>query len=534
MSFREFVEAYNERESRQQMLQAKIVTPDQSIRYEHSIASVWPLETLRHGLIMLNVMSMLDSDGVVERLFTDNLDLVDLPGLPRTMTEFQLAKTELLALSIITAERTSSSLFVHRLVQDVARMRLDTQQFRDTFMCCVRLVANLWPYESFTWRHSINRWSICETLFPHVSKLREIAFQYQLLPSQDDLEGDSMFARLLTDAGFYQHERGRSAEARWFNDMAEQTCKKWVKQLVESDPHDEGNLEQIRKLNANLSEITHNRGCITLETNADARGYFKEFNADMLKEYQASPELRKTDMRLAISWNELGNARMMDMRWQDGLDCYQRSIETMRQLQDFKPIMLSLPLCNLGLTHWLMGNTDAAIEALTRGLKDRQEAFGLNDRISFITGRFLHALGNVMATLGRQEQSLDYHRRALFFYKSTLGNGHHRTADLFVKVAEHSMRMGQYDNALALLDHALKAYTDRDAGDYEMAYLPEKARAIYKRSRVLRWQGKLGEADGELEEAARLREDVLGTKDAPEPESLTDGDFDDLVAFWSR
>lgn len=53
-----------------------------------------------------------------------------------------------------------------------------------------------------------------------------------------------------------------------------------------------------------------------------------------------------------------------------------------------------------------------------------------------------------MASMGDQQQSLEYHRRALFHYKSTLGNNHHRTADLFVKVAEHSMRMRQEENAL--------------------------------------------------------------------------------------
>lgn len=66
----------------------------------------------------------------------------------------------------------------------------------------------------------------------------------------------------------------------------------------------------------------------------------------------------------------------------------------------------------------------------------------------FITGRYLHAVGNVMASMDDQQRSLEYHRRALFHYKSTLGNNHHRTADLFVKFAEHMMRMKQGENAL--------------------------------------------------------------------------------------
>lgn len=63
------------------------------------------------------------------------------------------------------------------------------------------------------------------------------------------------------------------------------------------------------------------------------------------------------------------------------------------------------------------------------------------------TGRFLHALGNVSASLGNLALSYDYHLRALRQYEQTIGKRHHRTADVHVKVAEHHMRTSRWDEA---------------------------------------------------------------------------------------
>ena len=453
MTFANFAEAYNERESRQQMLQTAPTPTLGAPWYEHSVASVWALENLRHGLTLLNTCSMFDSDGISERLFTETFGKIELNGLPSTSIDYQQARNELLATSIISGEKASAKLYVHRLIQDVARMRLDALEFRQTFMACVHMVWRLWPFENFTFRHNVDRWSVCEELFPHVLRLQETAVQNQLFPSDDDWDGDFVFARLLTDAGWYHHERGRSAEASWFHNVAEDICQTWVERLNTSEHSTADSKHKLQRLNATLAEIIHNRGCIATETNQPALAFkhFKEFNAKMMAEFEATPSLFKCDMRLAISWNELGNAHMLNKHWQEGEHCFRRSMDTMRQLENFKRSNLSFALVNLGLAHWLQNRLPEALDALKQGLKDRQDAFGPDDRISFVTGRYLHALGNVLASMGDQELSLEYHRKALFHDKSTLGNAHHRTADLFVKLAEHSMRMKQDDNALFVI-----------------------------------------------------------------------------------
>ncbi|KAJ4385402.1 hypothetical protein N0V93_009830 [Gnomoniopsis smithogilvyi] len=136
---------------------------------------------------------------------------------------------------------------------------------------------------------------------------------------------------------------------------------------------------------------------------------------------------------------------------------------------------------------------------------------------SFVRGRYLHALGNVMSTMGNQDNSLSYHREALQHYKATLGNNHHRTTDL------------------ALLDHALNVYSNGNM------YAPEKARATFLRSRAFRKLNETDKAEADVEEAAAQYLEIVG-RDVGATEGgieklgrgLKQDDFDSLIAFWSR
>lgn len=64
------------------------------------------------------------------------------------------------------------------------------------------------------------------------------------------------------------------------------------------------------------------------------------------------------------------------------------------------------------------------------------------------TGRVQHGLGNVRFDQGRIQESEDLHRKALAHYQRTIGNNHHKTADLCHRVAQHCMRREERDNAL--------------------------------------------------------------------------------------
>ena len=170
------------------------------------------------------------------------------------------------------------------------------------------------------------------------------------------------------------------------------------------------------------------------------------------------------DKRLAISWNELGNAYMLNGLWDKGERSFKRSISTMQRVDNFKWTDVSFPFVNLGLAYWLTDRLEKATETLLEGLGHREAVYGVDDKESFMyvplksaqvfidsskrTGRFLHALGNVKAAQGLQKESFAYHDRALLQYLSTIGKNHHRTGDIYVKMAEHYHFLHQPEKAL--------------------------------------------------------------------------------------
>jgi tetratricopeptide (TPR) repeat protein len=450
MTFTQFIEAYNEREKRQELLSASL---DQSVRpykYDHNLASVWALEHLNaQATALLNTFSMFHPDAISDRLYIESVGKIELSGFPQSLPEYKAARTKLLESSIISRNKGRRQLYIHRIVQDVARIRLPKEEFRNTFMACVQLVAELWPFEVFpSWRHGVERWSTCEEFIPHILRLKELADQ--AVPSVDDFDWDYKFARLLTDAGWYQHERGRPDESELFNNLAQGICETWEQRFSALASRTPEHDEQLRCIHATVAEILHNKGCIATEINAPKKAfrYFQQFNSMMVGEFESSSDLLRRDMRLGISWNELGNAYMLKKQWSKGERCFLRSIDTMKELENFRATDLSLPLVNLGLSYWLQGRNEEALQILNKGLKDREEAYGEDDRKSFTKGRYLHALGNVKASMGLHDKSLEYHRSALYHYKATLGNSHHRTADMYAKVTEHHILLKQDETAL--------------------------------------------------------------------------------------
>lgn len=56
-------------------------------------------------------------------------------------------------------------------------------------------------------------------------------------------------------------------------------------------------------------------------------------------------------------------------------------------------------------------------------------------------------MANVLYSQKRLDESLDYHSRALVQFRTTLGDGHRRTADVCHRLADHYMRLGNLEEA---------------------------------------------------------------------------------------
>ncbi|KAF2455839.1 hypothetical protein BDY21DRAFT_61825 [Lineolata rhizophorae] len=528
-SFQKLLQAFKERESeragRKVRFQEPVEKHESTDGPETEQTIEWTAENLHHSRALLDVVSMLDPDGIPEYLLTEGAPNLKIKGYPTSKESFREACSELLDNQLIWRSRNSGRLGLHRPVQDTARKHMNPQHYRLVFNSCVQLISNSWPYQRFNWRHSRDKWPRCDELYPHIMRLQYLS---KYIPfSVDDPLGAYEYSRIITAAAWYCHERGRFLDSEELCNVAHSICEDLNNVASSNDfvSKDEGPTKaQIEGLRA---EIYHNRGCILAEMNrpADSLKNLLAFNEMMVR--NIGPEAQALDMRLAISWNQLGNAYMINGEYYKGEECFLRSIETMRLLRDFRELDLSLPRVNLGLAYWLTNRYEDAICVLQQGLNARENMFGPGDRVSFITGRFFHALGNVKASQGLLDESYDFHQKALGHYIITLGKGHHRTADTWIKVAHHHTLLKDYKQALSLLDQALDAYSNKEI------YRPERARAKFRRATTLKALGRTEEAGKDFAKAYELYK-AAAPEDNRSLESLTEADFDAIIAFWSK
>ena len=59
----------------------------------------------------------------------------------------------------------------------------------------------------------------------------------------------------------------------------------------------------------------------------------------------------------------------------------------------------------------------------------------------------MHAIGNVKVSQGNIDSGRRWHQEALEHYLQTIGMGHHRTADVYHKLADDHMALGKYSEA---------------------------------------------------------------------------------------
>jgi tetratricopeptide (TPR) repeat protein len=188
---------------------------------------------------------------------------------------------------------------------------------------------------------------------------------------------------MLTDVR-YLHERGRLIDTNLYNNMAQSICESLKFQLYEHSDALSCHGVTHAELDYTLAELYHNRGVIACGASDVSEGLrnLKIFHDMMQKAF--GEDTPRTDMRLGLACNELGFAYMLKEDWAQGEVYFLRSIELLQQLHNFEPILISLPLVNLGYAYWLQGRLDEAAAVLEKGVGDRETKYGIHDRISFM------------------------------------------------------------------------------------------------------------------------------------------------------
>src|SRR6185369_9414913 len=176
--------------------------------YPNTVATTWEIsfqaaqQESPAAAALLNVCAFLAPDDIPIGALRKGKDR--LPDLLAETVADELRFDEAIAVlrRYSLMERSEDGLFVHRLVQMVARDRLLDDERRVSVEGAVRVVNESFPQAS----NDVRTWADCERLLPHALAAAEFSEEVQLAPEAT--------GRLLNQTGLYYRGRARYAEAK--------------------------------------------------------------------------------------------------------------------------------------------------------------------------------------------------------------------------------------------------------------------------------------------------------------------------------
>ena len=172
LSADEFAGALNDDLKRQVPRRTQSGLEGEGIQQGHMLDKLWELENLSQGsILLLDVVALLDPDGIPEYIFEKHHPHIKIPGYPEADAAYRAVRRELLQSSLILRDQSSGKITIHRLFQKRARSHMNADRFDIVFRLAVDLVRAAWPFEKFGFGHDNASWGICAQLFPHVVHL---------------------------------------------------------------------------------------------------------------------------------------------------------------------------------------------------------------------------------------------------------------------------------------------------------------------------------------------------------------------------
>ncbi|TGO51365.1 hypothetical protein BOTNAR_0359g00150 [Botryotinia narcissicola] len=498
----------------------------QQFRHGSMLATAWNFADLdAQAVRLLRILSVLSPDRIQESFFVVSSSDTEPSAFFDDTEDFEGAKDALLSSSIIKRNKIRRELSIHRIIAQEARTWLPVEELYISFCDAVHIICRAWPFnDALENRHKTSRWVTCEAVFSHLEHIHKV---YQSNEKSWSHKRYSVeLVRLFQEGGAYLHERGFSFEGKPYL----QSALRLYEKITEKPPD---HLEV-------LSNIYYTLGAIANETNDGAGCLFN--NLILLDMRIKTFEVKGTpDVRLAAANSQIGIAYMMIGKLALATEYFKKSIMLFQSLDNFQIDMLGFPAANLGLAYWMQGQLDEADDTFATALREREREFGKMDNISYKTGRILHGHGNVKASkaevakkigetsqyISLMQESRKLHEASLKQLESTLGEYHHRVADLCHKIAGHRILENDHAEAQEYLDRALRIWGSKHW------YKNQVARTSFLKGKHLLQMGSEHSHEGLLwiERARNLRSEILKDEESKEP---TEEDYDDLIVFWSR
>ncbi|KAJ6028426.1 tetratricopeptide repeat domain-containing protein [Penicillium herquei] len=520
LSLSEFQSIYEEDKHRVALYCTKYNTSTKA--YKHSIATVWAFEKLSaEAKILLKIMLLLDPDVIQESILFDAAALM-FPSETFTRPKFNEARTELSQSSLIRREKKKSEISdfhisIHRLVQDAVRASMSNEDISSIFETMVQLLWQAWPpgmpaptkpslllqHKVADMRWSMSRYPLCVALYPHLLRLKQM--WSQVIDCSDSTK--IRFAALLTDAAWYQHEKGKFRGFDGFFDLSQTIC--------ESLPGDDSD--------SVLSSIHCCLGRIYTDTNEHqlARHHNEAF-LKMQKSICESVGPDYVDMRLGNAYTEMALSLTQAGQLDDAIEFFRREMEIRKRIG---VTHLQSRDANYAMTLMLRGDLQVAEKVLLDCVKLWETSGSV---VTLRIARHFQALGNLRNLQGLFDESYEYHKQALNFFIQAMGIRSYRAADLRHKCAVHLIRLQRYEDAIVMFNAALECWTLNSD-----LFQPELARTTWVKAKLLQDLGQTSKAGLAFKVAGHIRAKIV-PDDNRDSQVLTDEDFDRLLEYRSR
>jgi hypothetical protein len=171
--------------------------------YKKMLMNVWAFEDLEPATLnLLNLLAQMDPDGISEFIFEDYTGTSDLSEFPIDKVSLEASRTKLLKSSFIQRDKGNKEITIHRLVQDVARVRMSPGALTTVSSALVALLMAAWPASDVPFGHETAKWKICSKILPHIQHLVRL-HKETLFDKTGSLSDRLAFARLVLKAGWY-------------------------------------------------------------------------------------------------------------------------------------------------------------------------------------------------------------------------------------------------------------------------------------------------------------------------------------------
>lgn len=191
------------------------------------LATLWQLNGIsKSSMALLRVMSVLGPK-IAEEILVDLKNVVKLEGYPSSLEDYDAARAQLVALTLVIPHEETSELEQHSSVQHEVTDMMQDDELVSVYEAAGDLLIENWPFQGIGQNRLMDRSNECDTLLPNISYFSK-RFATSRQRGIDDPDLTLRLLRLFNDVREYLSQRGmlEGAQERYLlaSDMREQTA----------------------------------------------------------------------------------------------------------------------------------------------------------------------------------------------------------------------------------------------------------------------------------------------------------------------